>query len=169
MRRCCACSEPIQERWPGLAPRVAQAIGPGRLRDIAETTRKATAGVDRIELDSSGWRVASGPGGRVLLWGRADPDGLVTSLWITADGKERHPGRAQHAAGLLLIVFSALAAGDAWSAHSRCAWAAGACWILFLALVVEGLGGPARLPCGSAARLRPCGWPGYSPRSGCPP
>jgi hypothetical protein len=132
--------------WPGLAPRVAQAIGPGRLREIAETTRKATAGVDRIELDSSGWRVASGPGGRVLLWGRADPDGLVTSLWITAEGKERHPGRGQHAAWLILIVFSALAAGDTWSAHSRSAWAAGACWILFLALVVEGLGGPAGLP-----------------------
>jgi len=132
--------------WPQLAPRVAEAIGPSRLREIAGETRRRTGGVDEVEARSSGGFIARGPSGRVLVRGSADADGLVASLWITAAVRTSHPGRALHISNALLVVFSALAAWGAWGATSRTAWVASACWVLFLALVVEGLGGPARLP-----------------------
>lgn len=57
----------------------------------------------------------------------------------------RHPGRVPQLVDALLVVLSALAAWNAWHAASRAALVAGACWIVFLALVVEGMAAPARM------------------------
>jgi hypothetical protein len=134
------------DAWPGLAPRVAEAVGAQRLREIAESTRQLTGGAARIEPGAGGGYVASGPGGSVLLWGTVDADGLVTSLWITPQVNDSRPGRGLAAVYLVLLVFSALAALNLWIAHSRADWVFGACGVLFFALIVEGLGRPAQMP-----------------------
>jgi hypothetical protein len=136
------------EEWSSLAPRVAAAVGAGRLREIAESTRRITGGVSSVEPGSAGGFVASGPLGKAMVYGSVSPDGLVTGLWIQRDtGVYRLGlGKGQVAWNLLVVVLAAGATWNAWCAHSRADWAASAFWILSVMLWVEGLGTPAQLP-----------------------
>ena len=137
------------DKWPRLAPRVAEEVGTDTLERIVRATT-ARIGELRTVTDSPDGLILSGSNGQVRAWAQAAPDGELTALRI--EGARYTPPRRRRRlpaplawAGCLALVtlWNVL---TVWTAADRSVWLGDMAGLAAFYVVVEGCGAPAQQP-----------------------
>ncbi|MGW2816719.1 peptidoglycan DD-metalloendopeptidase family protein [Streptomyces sp. NPDC001415] len=137
-------------RWPGLAPRVVDAVGDRRLHEIVAATREHVGDFTGVS-DGPDGLVIEGTAGRALAFAQADADGNLTHLRIAPGpyrpARLRVPPGVRAAVGWALwCALLAVRIAACWSAPSVTGWCESVLIVGAAYLVLEGLLTPARLP-----------------------
>ncbi|MEY9913445.1 membrane protein YdbS with pleckstrin-like domain [Catenulispora sp. MAP12-49] len=128
----------------GFAPKVAEAIGEQEFQRVLDETAK-TIGVFTAVEDSPDGLVVIGEDGRMLAWGKVDPDGTLSGLLLrpyrgTQQGASKTLGRVL----ILAVVAVALyQIWRCWNAVSASTWAASVLGLVTAYAFIEGLWCPA--------------------------